>query len=177
MRHSARIAVIIPALNEEASIGKVLGAIPDWVDEVIVADNGSTDGTLAIARGLASEHPDVRVIAMPEKGRGRALKRAKVNMLAMSVSEQADASAVRFIVDNERAAKQALDRSKLRYDIRKVVMVRADNNPGILGDISAKLAKEKINIDYAYASAHPDALQAIIILAVDHTRDAVKTLA
>ncbi|MEM8821027.1 MAG: glycosyltransferase, partial [Pseudomonadota bacterium] len=39
------ITVIIPALNEEASIARVIDLIPGWVDRVIVADNGSTDST------------------------------------------------------------------------------------------------------------------------------------
>lgn len=46
--HSAeipRIAVIIPAFNEEDSIGLVLGDIPDTVQEIIVVDNASTDST------------------------------------------------------------------------------------------------------------------------------------
>lgn len=38
MRRGARISVIIPALNEERSIGKVVSAIPAWVDEVLVVD-------------------------------------------------------------------------------------------------------------------------------------------
>jgi len=50
MREGARIGVVIPALNEAKSIGKVLSAIPDWVDTVVVADNGSTDDTAEIAR-------------------------------------------------------------------------------------------------------------------------------
>ena len=41
MRNGARVAVIIPALNEERSIGKVIGDIPEWVDSIIVADNGN----------------------------------------------------------------------------------------------------------------------------------------
>jgi glycosyltransferase involved in cell wall biosynthesis len=42
----ARIKVIIPALNEEDSIGLVIGDVPrDIVDEVIVVSNGSTDET------------------------------------------------------------------------------------------------------------------------------------
>ena len=67
MREDAVIAVVIPALNEEASIGRVLSAIPDWVDDVIVADNGSTDRTPEVAR----QH-GARVVLEPERGYGAA---------------------------------------------------------------------------------------------------------
>ena len=107
----------------------------------------------------------------------RALKRAGVNMLAMSVSEQADTGTVRLIVSNKAATRKALRAARLPFTERDVLLVRADNSPGALGDISATLAREKINMDYAYASTHPDATQATIILAVDHTRKAVRVLA
>lgn len=46
-----RVAIIMPARNEEASIGLVLGEIPRaLVDAVIVVDNGSTDRTAQVAR-------------------------------------------------------------------------------------------------------------------------------
>ena len=45
------IAVIIPTLDEEASIGAVVGAVPrDIVGRIIVADSGSTDGTQQAVR-------------------------------------------------------------------------------------------------------------------------------
>lgn len=44
-KHEAKIKVIIPAFNEEASIAKVIGDIPDFVDEIIVVNNKSTDAT------------------------------------------------------------------------------------------------------------------------------------
>src|ERR1700733_6198460 len=46
----SRISVIIPALNEAESIGRVVGEMP-WgrVAECIVVDNGSTDGTAEVA--------------------------------------------------------------------------------------------------------------------------------
>ena len=40
-----RIVVIIPAFNEEKSISKVINAIPNIVDEIIVINNGSDDST------------------------------------------------------------------------------------------------------------------------------------
>jgi glycosyltransferase involved in cell wall biosynthesis len=65
-----RISVIIPALNEEETIAAVVRAIPaHLVDEVIVVDNGSTDGTAARARQAGA-----RVVAEPSRGYGRACR-------------------------------------------------------------------------------------------------------
>ena len=54
MRESKHICVIIPTLNEETAIGKVIADIPDWVDVIIVSDNGSKDGTIEIASELGA---------------------------------------------------------------------------------------------------------------------------
>lgn len=63
-----RVTAIIPALNEEATIGMVLSAIPrDVVQQVIVADNGSTDATARIA----TEHGAV-VVHESRRGYGYA---------------------------------------------------------------------------------------------------------
>lgn len=46
-----RIAVVIPALNEEASLPKVLGDLPwEQLEEVVVVDNGSSDRTARVAQ-------------------------------------------------------------------------------------------------------------------------------
>ncbi len=68
MRHAKRIAVVIPALNEERSITKVIEQIPLWVDKIIVADNGSCDNTAqaALATGRAE------VVTQRERGYGAA---------------------------------------------------------------------------------------------------------
>ncbi len=65
-RHAAT-AVVIPALNEERAIGRVLAAIPAWVREVIVVDNGSSDRTAEVAGAAGA-----RVIAEPRHGYGAA---------------------------------------------------------------------------------------------------------
>ncbi|MEC9367692.1 MAG: glycosyltransferase, partial [Pseudomonadota bacterium] len=67
MRNGCVIACVIPALNEEAAIGKVIAEIPGWVDQVLVVDNGSTDATAKVAREAGAE-----VTSEPERGYGAA---------------------------------------------------------------------------------------------------------
>jgi dolichol-phosphate hexosyltransferase len=64
------ITVIIPCLNEEQGIEKVLRATPGFVDEVIVVDNNSTDRTSEVAASLGA-----KVIREEVRGYGRAYKR------------------------------------------------------------------------------------------------------
>src|SRR5579859_4176532 len=46
----ATLSVAIITLNEETNLARTLASVA-WVDEVVVVDSGSTDGTEAIARG------------------------------------------------------------------------------------------------------------------------------
>ena len=64
------IAVIIPCLNEEQGIETVLHAMPKFVDEVIVVDNGSTDRTSEVATSMGA-----KVIREEVRGYGRAYKK------------------------------------------------------------------------------------------------------
>ena len=67
MRNNNRIAIIIPAFNEERSIQHVIEAIPGWVDDIVVVDNGSTDRTAETAKAHGA-----RVIREPRRGYGSA---------------------------------------------------------------------------------------------------------
>ena len=62
--------MIIPCLNEEQGIGKILRAMPEFVDEVIVVDNNSTDRTAQVAQDLGA-----KVIREEVRGYGRSYKR------------------------------------------------------------------------------------------------------
>jgi glycosyltransferase involved in cell wall biosynthesis len=71
MPQSPSIAVVIPALNEEASLPLVLRDLPrHLLSEIVVVDNGSHDRTADVAR----EH-GARVVAEPQRGYGAACLR------------------------------------------------------------------------------------------------------
>src|SRR5450759_2014003 len=63
-----KVAIVIPALNEEAAIRQLLAGIPpasaQWI---VVVDNGSTDGTAAVARAMGA-----LIASEPARGYGRA---------------------------------------------------------------------------------------------------------
>ena len=70
MYKGLRITVIIPCLNEEQGIEKVLRRMPEFVDQVIVVDNNSTDRTADVAESLGAQ-----VIREQVRGYGRAYKK------------------------------------------------------------------------------------------------------
>ena len=70
MYKSNRITVVIPCLNEEIAIDRVLDGLPAFVDEVIVVDNNSTDRTAEVARSRGAV-----VVTELSRGYGRAYKR------------------------------------------------------------------------------------------------------
>ncbi|QIS16339.1 glycosyltransferase family 2 protein [Nocardia arthritidis] len=64
------LTVVIPALNEAAVIERCLRLLvaQDAIDEVIVVDNGSDDGTPAIVREFAAANPKVELVHEPNRG-------------------------------------------------------------------------------------------------------------
>ena len=81
-----KIDVIIPAFNEEKSIGYVLDDIPkDWVQEVVVCNNASTDNTAKVA----AEH-GATVVQQPLKGYGNACLKCMEYIANKSKAQQPD---------------------------------------------------------------------------------------
>src|SRR5947207_6117584 len=71
-----RLSIVVPVYNERATLPEVLRrirAVP-IAREIIVVDDGSTDGTRELLRTLEGE-PDLRVVYQPQnRGKGAALK-------------------------------------------------------------------------------------------------------
>jgi glycosyltransferase involved in cell wall biosynthesis len=68
---SARVSVVIPTLNEARNLPHVLNLIPSWIDEVVIVDGLSTDGTTEVAKRC---RPDVRIVLESARGKGAALR-------------------------------------------------------------------------------------------------------
>jgi glycosyltransferase involved in cell wall biosynthesis len=82
-KHLPKVDLIVPTLNEvhvlRASIERIRQYMQDefpYPARVVVADNGSTDGTGDLAEQLAQEYEDVGVVRLNARGRGRALRQA-----------------------------------------------------------------------------------------------------
>ena len=69
VHRNLRLSVVIPCYNEADGIRAVLAALPSVVDEVVVVDNRSTDGTGDVARSLGA-----RVVREERPGYGAAYK-------------------------------------------------------------------------------------------------------
>jgi glycosyltransferase involved in cell wall biosynthesis len=79
----ATVDIVIPVYNEEHVLAHSVATLRKFLAEgfahqyrIVVADNASTDGTLAVAQRLAQKQPDVASLHIPQKGRGRALRAA-----------------------------------------------------------------------------------------------------
>jgi glycosyltransferase involved in cell wall biosynthesis len=73
-----RVSFLVPAYNEVNTIAEVLARIDalDLETEVIVVDDGSTDGTAAAVERWGAEHNRVLLLRQPNQGKGAAVRAA-----------------------------------------------------------------------------------------------------
>ncbi|MFC2058362.1 dolichyl-phosphate beta-glucosyltransferase [Chloroflexota bacterium] len=76
------VDVVIPVYNEEHSLPACIATLSEFLAErltnpwrIVIADNGSVDGTLGVGQALSEQYPNVSCVHIEQKGRGRALRR------------------------------------------------------------------------------------------------------
>lgn len=68
-----KIAVVVPVYNEEKSISQVVKSMPQYIDHIIVVDDGSTDTTMSILETLANNKGVFIISHHKKKGVGSAI--------------------------------------------------------------------------------------------------------
>ena len=107
----------------------------------------------------------------------RALATAKINIYAISVSDAVDHAVVRMVVSDSHKALHLLGEHGVLVVERDVLMLEGRNKPGELAEVAAKLARNKVNIEYAYSATPANAPTGSMILRVDNPKKAARILA
>jgi hypothetical protein len=100
----------------------------------------------------------------------RDLKRQKINVEAISVVDHVDHALVRMVTSDPRKAIHVLERAGVLVITKDVLRVRLADRPGALGDIAARLARSKVNIEYLYGTGGGDSTATLIVRVNDLAR-------
>jgi hypothetical protein len=104
------------------------------------------------------------------------LAKANVNIFALTISDTADHSVVRMVVSDTERALAIFEERGVLVVASKVLLIENSNKPGALAKIATRLAKAKINIEYAYLATSPGAKTGLLILRAHDTKRALKVL-
>ncbi|MEZ0580901.1 glycosyltransferase [Nocardioides sp. MH1] len=127
--------IVIPAYNEELRLPRTLRTLRRFVAqrhsslgrvEVLVVDNGSTDGTAAIARAASTAALPVRVVACSVRGKGAAVR---AGLMA------SDADVVAFMDADGATDLEALDEAMRRIRLGSDVVIGSRALAGSVADV------------------------------------------
>lgn len=99
-----------------------------------------------------------------------------VNILAMNIASSDGFGVIRFIVDKSDVAYQSLKRKGFTVSLNEVLAIELIDRPGGLYEVSAILAKKKINIENAYVLILGSRKKAFLIVDVQDIEKAKKLL-
>jgi glycosyltransferase involved in cell wall biosynthesis len=117
MLEGKRVAVVVPAFDEERLVGQTIRGIPEFVDRILVVDDASRDGTIDAAEAVGD--PRVQVLrhehnagvgAAIATGYGRALEEGTDVTCVMAADNQMDPSELQGLV--EPVARGEVDYAK-----------------------------------------------------------------
>ena len=97
----------------------------------------------------------------------RDLADAGINLIGLSAYEWGQRGVIRLLVTNERQAREALSKAGYRCTTDRVLFEEIKNRPGALAKTVEKLARARINIRSAYATAQTRSHKTAAVIAVD----------
>ncbi len=102
--------------------------------------------------------------------------RARVNIVAMTVMDSVEHGVMRVVFDSTKKAEDVLSKLNMPYNETEVLCVRLTNKSGALAAVAEKLAKNHINILYAYCTAGAKGGRTTGVLKVADMKKANKVL-
>ena len=102
--------------------------------------------------------------------------RAKINVIAMTMSDSVEHGVMRVIFGAPKKAKEMLSKLNMPYDQTEVLCVNLTNKAGALASVAEKLAKKHINILYAYCTAGAKGGRTTGVLKVADINKAIRVL-
>lgn len=100
----------------------------------------------------------------------------EINILAISVLDTIDIGLTRMIVSDPVGAKKIFEQAGLNVVETDVLAVEIGNKPGTLAEIARLFYKERINIEYVYASISPNDGKSLGIFWVSNLKKASEIL-
>ena len=101
------------------------------------------------------------------------LAAGQINLRAMTIADTADFGILRIIAANPDKAVEILSQAGFMAKQTDVIAVEVEDRPGGLAHVMDVFSKNKVNIEYMYASLERSKDKAIIILKVENVRKAV----
>ena len=102
--------------------------------------------------------------------------RAKINIIAMTMTDSVEHGVMRVIFAAPKRAKEVLSRLNMSYNETEVLCVNLANKAGAFAAVAEKLAKNHINISYAYCTAGAKGGRTTCVLKVADVKKAIKVL-
>ncbi len=102
--------------------------------------------------------------------------RAKVNIIAITMMESVEHGVMRVIFAVPKRAKEVLSKLNMPYREAEVLCVNLANKSGALAAVAEKLAKNHINISYAYCTAGAKGGRTTGVLKVANVKKAMRVL-
>jgi glycosyltransferase involved in cell wall biosynthesis len=124
------LTIVIPVYNEEAILHTAIDGLLEGLGElerpfeILLAENGSTDRTVAVCERVARKHPQVRFFSLGEPNYGAALKRGILEARGRYViCDEIDLCDVDF----HRRALELLDAGEADFVVGSKVMAGAED--------------------------------------------------
>lgn len=102
--------------------------------------------------------------------------RAKINVIAMTIMDSVEHGVLRIVFATPERAKEVLMKLNMPYNETEVLCINLANKSGALAAVAEKLAKNHINVSYAYCTAGGKGGRTTSVLKVADVKKAMRIL-